>query len=281
MLYFLNYSFSSPIASKNPIHIDVIEDTTIGIDKLLVMLGHMLSSDTTMRASTKENSCSRHFAIIMLIILVTKNIPIAIPIATIAKGIISIFLTKLDIFRYSPSIKSSREPEIPGITIAAAASIPETNNFIAYEKLIPVYVAIADSLSEIIAKYIKAPMINAPNENDIRFLIPKPFTSFVTNGREPSIRPTKNICVGMGYVVNKISMMFKKTTTAIAAPIPTGISIFIGLIHCFGLNIMLGIIAIEFVNFSYMPSIKASVPPDTPGIALAIPITKPFIKSII
>ncbi len=72
---------------------------------------------------------------------------------------------------------------------------------------------------------------------------------------------------------NKKFITFKKTTMAITAPRATGASVFIGEPHCFGLNITLGIVAIASVRRSYIPSIKASVPPETPGIALAIPIT--------
>ena len=36
----------------------------------------------------------------------------------------------------------------------------------------------------------------------------------------------------------------------------------------------------EFIKSSYMPVISAIVPPETPGITLAIPMLIPFIKSI-
>ena len=35
----------------------------------------------------------------------------------------------------------------------------------------------------------------------------------------------------------------------------------------------------SFINLSYMPEIKATVPPETPGITFAAPIANPFRKS--
>ena len=122
------------MAIKKPKHID--KTVAVSIPKLnVVILGHKLKKDTTIIPSTKPNNIDLCFCITIVTSLDIVKIPIATPKAkningyTLAKFLVRVD-TRLDTFSYSPNINKSKEPDIPGITIATAAAMPQKNNLI-------------------------------------------------------------------------------------------------------------------------------------------------------
>ena len=94
---------------------------------------------------------------------------------------------------------------------------------------------------------------------------------FLNNrGIPPIINPIKNIIVIASYFVKHISITLDKDMIDIIAPKINGNKKDIDLLN------FLNILDIEDIKSSYIPIVKAIVPPLTPGIILAIPKTKPF-----
>ena len=134
-IYYISYYiFSITIATKNPTHIEITVEASIGILKA-VILGHKLRKDTIIIPSTKPNNIDLYFWSNTVTNLDILNIPITTPKPKNIKGINKDKLKvstnadiKYDIFSYSPNINNSKDPDIPGITIATAAAIPHKNN---------------------------------------------------------------------------------------------------------------------------------------------------------
>jgi len=112
------------------------------------------------------------------------------------------------------------------------------------------------------------------------------FTRFATIQIDAITKPKKNAHTNVGYWCSKYDKNFAKRSTAVKMPAKRGrrnrkgidamASLILNLSNSLGVSPLSTFLILKR-RVSYTPEIKATVPPDTPGMRSAVPMKKPVI----